>query len=734
MLSNNSHASKLSLTLICLFLSSACSLSHLYLKQPALSWSEFDVGNKAATLKWQGNCSISADGIIELVGQEQTNKTCISSEFEVIPGHYDFWVDFKAQDLDLSSARMLTEALSIRLLASNSAGQISQYDGFLGQQIDVSQLNYALNRVDADKILPPNFTKLSLIPRFHPYDSGWLKNGETKARIEIQFNAPGKVYFKNFHFAYSRWNFSLYERVKHLVLTEAEPRIFPQPQRISAQMADWTVAPSSVCIDTIFDHETVRKAIAQFENSLNIESTLIRKSCSPDQMIIQIKRVDQSRVAHTEGYNITPQTTSDKFGFSIEVQTPRGAEYALRTLRQLFEQKSVNLLHIKAYKIEDYPSVGFRAVSSKDPRGLGFSQELRAMDWLAESRLNSMFLEIDTHNLAWWAPHFEILDTFRRLKQESAIYGLVDVGIMLNPYIHLQDETLNNKGVTLSNQTFVRQIDSVLRSFNSDYLILRTDDFVPRINGEKFGYYLADAQDQKKYASLANAHFQLIRAIRAHNPKMKLYFVPPWYNNIFADLSFSRGWSYLKELGSLLPSDVPLMWTGPTVRSLQIDDIQARRFLANVNKKRLVLWDNTLYARKLKDFWGEKSIRRHLNSDFEPYSVSLPLESISGVFANAQTSEFYRIQLATYGAYLWNPNAYDPEKDLWSYLKLRFGVDLALKLLEFDSYRWDRSIPVTKFTETYNSLENTLSLKDKALLDEIRDAYSYEMRARALAP
>jgi hypothetical protein len=179
--------------------------------------------------------------------------------------------------------------------------------------------------------------------------------------------------------------------------------------------------------------------------------------------------------------------------------------------------------------------------------------------------------------------------------------------------------------------------------------------------------------------------------IQREFPGTKVFFVPPWYARLFVERSNGAGEVYATELAQGIPQGVTIMWTGPAVRSLSIDSIEAQYFSGLYGNRKLMMWDNSLYARRHDDFWGKKVGRIHLNSSIEPYDVhieDLNSTSFDGMFVNAQMTELMRVQIATVGAYLWNPTGYSPEEALWNYLTVRFGEIGAELILKIDEELW----------------------------------------------
>lgn len=680
---------------------------------------------------WRGDRCLNAQGTLKLEANINETALCQSPLFPISAGHYEFSLLLKVSGLDLSSARHLNEAFSIRLrLFDEDGNELNPERKYLGQLIDASELNYSLNRIDNDNVLSEEGrTLIRLVPRYYPYDSGWIPLDAVQATIEISIIGPGEVSLSDISLKYSKWNFTLLERLK-----ESSDNLSPAPQHI-----EWKtplLVPSdrykSLCFNghsTLLSVPSISLAIESLIENVEGRDKLIRIGKGANCFSINLSLTTSG---HLEGYTITPA----EYGVDLSSRSERGLLYALQTLSQLIEPEGRDLIRVKLATVRDWPTFTLRAVSSKDSRGVGYLQELSAASWLEESRFNTLLLELDKP--AIWPSTQRIR---KRIAQIVHAAPLLDIGVLYHPYAPRSWGETNE--VIFSNSQSVRSIIAQIESLvllGLKELVIRMDDFPPRIPNEKFGYVLESPQDKETFRSLAKAHADFIQRVRnlakVKFPKLKISFVPPWYNNLFFDLSKGKGQEYLKELSALLPADTPFYWTGPTVRSLFIDKPHIERFRSLIGKRPIVLWDNTLYARRHKDFWGKRPERMQLNSLFEPYEPSLaPLltDSLSGVMLNGSTTELMRIQLATAGAYLWNPLAYDPEEALFNYLTSRFGKELALGLLEFDSALWsvraaedsDKCLRLSNLKEKWTKLEKLPTL----LRDELREIFQLEVNS-----
>jgi hypothetical protein len=346
----------------------------------------------------------------------------------------------------------------------------------------------------------------------------------------------------------------------------------------------------------------------------------------------------------------------------------------------------------------DFPWFQKRFVGGKGSKQYGYQREQDSMLWLSESRINGLFIEHYNHNLAWWQLDPLFRSAADSLGEAALKYGLVDLGLQVNPYVHLNNSELGDD-LRISDP---RTIESILKIFNAFYkagarhLMLRADDFVPKEKGTHFGYQLTDPEDKSRFGSLAAAHAFLIdkvlEGLKRKDSEPEISFVPPWYTNRFVMLSKGLAEKYYDQLSSHVPGKISFGWTGPTVRSLSVNSAHISFWRSLVGKRPLFFWDNTPYARRHRHYWGESEKRAGLASFFEPYSVQFSdLSQVSRdemFFLNSNINPHNKIQIATFGDFLWNPGGYHPERSLVSFLKINYGLEAARLLIDCDSLLW----------------------------------------------
>jgi hypothetical protein len=271
-------------------------------------------------------------------------------------------------------------------------------------------------------------------------------------------------------------------------------------------------------------------------------------------------------------------------------------------------------------------------------------------------------------------------------------------GCSVNPYLNASHHRDSVRFFDGSTTTAMRDILKPYVAARADAILLRTDDFAPVDGDRPFDYSLSAPKDIRLYGGLGRAHSTWVNEVAAEiareSPETKVVFVPPWYATRFIDGSPERAHDYYRILSKTLSASIPVVWTGPSVRSLEISDQSFLRIKELLPTHSLMLWDNTPYARAHKDFWLKKPYRAHLCSSIEPYDIPISRlfldqpTAVPPVLVNTGVSPLQRIQLETTQLYLTAPDHYHPEAALLEVLNHLLGSRTATHLLEFDNRLW----------------------------------------------
>lgn len=178
-------------------------------------------------------------------------------------------------------------------------------------------------------------------------------------------------------------------------------------------------------------------------------------------------------------------------------------------------------------------------------------------------------------------------------------------------------------------------------------IMICADDWTPLENG---CYILTSPEEKCKFnGSAAAGHAYLMSWLKERLPQVRWSFCPPVYS-IRHTVNAPPMIQYLKELGRMLPEDIPVVWTGPQVISSEITEEDHRIFSGYAGGHKTLIWDN---------------------SECNPYPIHRWETKIAsslasgGIFCNAHGfggSPWQRWFAVTANEYFWNPAAYDADR------------------------------------------------------------------------
>jgi hypothetical protein len=232
---------------------------------------------------------------------------------------------------------------------------------------------------------------------------------------------------------------------------------------------------------------------------------------------------------------------------------------------------------------------------------------------------------------------------------------------------------------------------SIEYSSEADYdsLLIKIDD-MHALGIRHFGLFLDDvpetlqhASDAARFDNLAGAHVHLINRLYADLTERdsRLIVCPTTYTGAWGDRE------YVEILGSGIPADIPLFWTGNDVAVKTITTADAREWGALMNRKPLV-WDN--YPVNDFDTW------RLFLGPLTGRSPELP-EVTAGIIANPMNQPYASmISLFTVADYTYHPETYNPAVSLHNALSNLFPAEAVPHLYMvvdlFDDYPWEHNV------------------------------------------
>jgi len=529
--------------------------------------------------------------------------------------------------------------------------------------------------------------------------------GAAYARIAFTLRGPGEAWIDDVRFTYSRRNFTLAERIEPYRRLDDDSlgRVIPQPRLLDERGP--VIPLRRLCLNA--PHPLLAgldERLHVFEERLRALGAsavhgVARGGCDA-RVVFSSLGASATRGLGPEGYTIdTRRDAGGRPEFVLAGVDARGAVYALETLRQLLRPAPGGGAALLAVTVRDWPAFRGRPVSESDPSPTGARRLQAAPRWMAGAKLNRLYLNYPLTTVRWWEAPRSYTDLVDALGARARRTGLFTLGVLVNPYFQRADPDVTDtfqvsrpEDTDILWRTIRRALDA-----GAGAVMLCADDFTPSWGHDRLEYDLTDPADRRRFGSLAAAHGALARRlnarIRARAPRAAFLFVPPWYNEMFREWGGGFAEDYLEDIGRDLPRDVGVVWTGPAVRSLAVDGVSIERFSRSIGRRPLVLWDNTLYAVEMSPYYGASPLRARLASFFEPFAIDAEgLKDVSRdgeIYVNGHSGGRYVVKMTTVADFLWNPEAYDPDRSLWRGMVARWGRAGAARVVAWDAAYWE---------------------------------------------
>ena len=678
---------------------------------------------------------------------DEDGEGILGDYIKVVPGNFLFLFDIKLKNINPSAGRRGTRLydainVSIRFFDKNKVPlEGKQFYPYKEIYLDAGFKGYSFS----------NFWHIDSFGwgRIHgrtynyPLSEGDIPDGTAYVRLFFGLKGTGVMWVDNVDFRYSKWNFTALERMECFfdsVCTRSSA-LLPTPQKIIEKASfplfvekeDYIISPV-ICIPSVASKQTlyaaelikdeIQKSSSLFSSESKISPVRILKGVLPDSGFEGLcfslgktnlfdKWKDSLHYAEIEdkeqAYVIGSPAGNNKLVL-LAGTTPVGDYYAATTLIQLFD-KEQNIFH--AASIIDYPdflgrSYLFAAWNSEEE----LMDDVSSIPQMSLLKLNKAYVGYGQTNgrKNWYAPDQLYIDGVKAAGEKCREIGVMDMAIMVNPYYHFDYEA-NVDSISdelkyvfsHSDEAAIQKLESVFRiglDAGANTIMLMADDFLPHKGDNRKNYVLYTSEDKQKFVNLQNAQSFMINNLYDNLNRdykdLRFEYCPPWYLNEFIDRSRGKAEAYFSDLNEMIPEDVSIVWTGPTVRSLSYDLADIERY-KKVTGRKAMIWDNTLYARGLEGVYGGYPSyypgKARLCNLVEAWDVMVPdncQDYLDGphMYVNGSAySEIYKIKYATVADFEWNTKDYNPEFSLWKVLVSKFGPGTARHLLEFsDAY------------------------------------------------
>ncbi|MGE5258819.1 MAG: beta-N-acetylglucosaminidase domain-containing protein [Hyphomicrobiales bacterium] len=675
----------------------------------------------------------------------------LSAYIPVIPGNYDFFYDVRLKDVDGNRRRLggrLGGAVTVRVLffdAEKKPLDSTAVNPVSGNPIDTSDKSYSFaNFWSIDDF---GWARVRARTYNYPFSEGDLPDRTRYVRLFLGLKGTGTLWVDNVDFHFSKWNFSALERMQpymdrplspldSLIPTPKEARHIrevtyfergaaegsaplivlpddPAPadrsaarlleKKLNAALARVTPAGGATAFRAKIDEGgSADDELPAARLVFSIGQNRLMRKLAPDLPLRSVSGKEQ-------GYVIQPLEAGPCHVVVLAGETSVANFYAAATAAQLLEEGRC-VYHSAA--VSDYPDfLGRSYLLKRWDTPAELERDLDGLERMSLYKLNKAYAGYEGITKAWHQPDALFKAGVAKAGQWCRNNGVMSLGIMVNPYSHLEFEPAEDSlgdsarytwthGNTESLQT-LQEVFALGLKAGAGTIMLLADDFVPHEGRNRKNFSLYTPEDRERFVNLQNAQAFVINQLKAWTdreyPGTRFEFCPPWYANEFIDRSEGKAEIYLKELAAQIPRDVAIVWTGPTVRSLSLDMADLRRY-RNLIGRWPMFWDNTLYARNLETtvYGGYTAYypgKVRMCNLFEPLDTVRPpgfheLNDGRHMYVNgAANTEVYRIKFETVVDYEWNTSTYNPEHSLWKALVRSYGAPAAKEILAFnDAY------------------------------------------------
>ncbi|MBQ7379548.1 MAG: beta-N-acetylglucosaminidase domain-containing protein [Clostridia bacterium] len=372
-------------------------------------------------------------------------------------------------------------------------------------------------------------------------------------------------------------------------------------------------------------------------------------------------------------------TITDK-GISIEAQTDRGVHYAFMTLLQLVQSNG----SFPFVTVKDAPRNSLRGVI-EGFYGTAWSHEYRKdlFAFMGQNKMNAYIYapkDDAKHRVQW-----RVLYTGAELERMTDLINTANENYVKFIYALSPGGDINlGAGYEADFEKLMAKCQQMYDLGVRDFAIFLDD--IPTLDAEGHGKLLSDFQT---------------RFVETHEGVSDLIAITTEYGDPFLT-------DYTNKIAPLIHKDVVLMWTGPGVIPESITNRSLQHIIRTYDRNVLIWWNYPV----------NDTLANHL---FMGACVNLEADlykSIMGLTANPMNQGYASmVPLFTTGDYLWNSEAYDPERSLLAACKALMP-DAHEELIDFISVTCASGIN-----------KNTDSVELKSLLDALKKDNTAETRA-----
>ncbi len=657
------------------------------------------------------------------INRKEVNETddmgvgVISDYIKVIPGNYSLEYYIKLKNIHSHKKRFgsrLMDAVNVRIHYYNknkieiSSNMVNPSDG---SKFDNGFKAFQFSGLwDIDSL---GWTKTQGISHTLPFLDGDIPKETRYVRLFFGLKGQGTMWIDNVSLKYTRYNFTLAERLNQFVQKDYHPAelVIPKPKHIEPKTTisyfdkekpeskPAIMLPEKPDALSLEAAKLLRQKLMESISSItgkNVDIPILEQNTPISQenfslvFAIGISPGDNQAVPGKEkttvknnqqGYFITRLNDTSNVVF-LKGKQPIGNFYAVNTINQLISDSVCKYHHTE---IADSPDYSKRAVVTKTGHST-ISEFEHVFDKL---KLSHLFLDVEINE--------ENKQLFQKWNKKIAHKTpAIKKGIALRPStIDLKNEMHGSINKAFDYPEIKQFINNTYEKGVKEYLILLNDieeDTVTTNN--KFDGQRVN-QNNMLYRSLCDIHTELIEQVYNWIPEQtKLYLKPVWNSTDMINQSHGRGEIYLNELFRKIPGKVQFLWSGATKNPGIVDNIEMYHIEKMIGKTPVFFCNNInpLFNDELSFTLPINSPKLRMHSLFKNFVIQLP----DNFFKNSGEGSFFahidlreltpikKIQLSTLANYLWNSENYNPDESLYISLIKTFGKENTINLIEFN--------------------------------------------------
>lgn len=656
------------------------------------------------------------------INQNEVNETddqgvgIISDYIKVIPGNYSLEYHIKLKNIYSNKKRFgsrLMDAVNVRIHYYNknkieiSSEMLNPLDG---TKFDNGFKAFQFSGLwEIDSL---GWTKTKGISHTLPFLNGDIPKETRYVRLFFGLKGQGTMWIDDVSFKYTKYNFTLAERLNQYIKKEYHPAelVIPKPKHIepkttisyfneeNPELKPAIMLPKTAdslsyqaakllrqnLRNSILSHTNKKVNIPFLEpkTPINFEnfSLIFAIGTSPygDKSLFGQENTDAKD--HPQRYFITRLDDTSNIVF-LKGNRPIGNYYAVSTINQLLSDSLCEYHHAE---IADFPDYNKRALVSK----IDLSTISEINHFIDKLKLNHLFLgvEFNEENQRLFKRWNDKIDQKRPALKK---------GIAIRPaLVDWKNEVQGTLNKDFKSSEITSFINDATAKGVEDFLVY-LDENTEDTNSANIGVRNSVKENNILYRSLCEIHVEFINKLYDQLPmQSKIYLTPPWNRTDMIIRSQGRGEIYLNELFRKIPRETEFLWTGATKTPGRVDNIEMYHVEKISGKKPIFFCSeiNPLFDENLLHPLPISSEKLRMHSIFKNFEIQLP----DNFFKNSGESSFFthldlrnfspikKIQLSTLAEYLWNSENYNSDEALYVALLNTFGKENTIMLVEFN--------------------------------------------------